>query len=385
MNAIGNNVYVLGAGFSAFANMPCIDEFLERMQDLREFSDKLSEGAKSAINTVLAERSKAANVREKIKFNLDNIEQLFSLIDAAGGVTVGQTLNNSQKAIRKAISATLLGSTASRRMITLSTASPTRLDAVYPLIPGAEKIPDSPAALNVDPYVLFAAVLAHRLDTINSNLAVSDIVISFNYDLVLEQAFRLLSINADYCLPEAEYPTDIKPDSHSPKLIKLHGSINWGLHGSTSEGVRVFNNPIELVDDDDRYPVLLPPTWDKGAFVRTLASVWSKGIEALRNATRLILVGYSIPEGDNHFRYFLASGLRDNHSLRKLVIVNPADLSSRYGSFLDDTYFSKRIVTLKGFSGLPGGGGVKFEELIANSLMFSQTIGRGYHLREADW
>jgi hypothetical protein len=41
-------------------------------------------------------------------------------------------------------------------------------------------------------------------------------------------------------------------------------------------------------------------------------------------ATRIIIVGYSMPSIDQHFKYLLTAGLQDNISLRKIFIVNPA-------------------------------------------------------------
>jgi len=68
--------------------------------------------------------------------------------------------------------------------------------------------------------------------------------------------------------------------------------------------------------------MLIPPTWNKvlGAF---LADVWDSAVAALRTATRIIVIGYSIPETDLHFKFLLATGLQDNVSLRKIIFVNP--------------------------------------------------------------
>jgi len=46
-------------------------------------------------------------------------------------------------------------------------------------------------------------------------------------------------------------------------------------------------------------------------------------VAALRTATNVIILGYSVPTTDLHFRYLLAAGLQDNISLRKVLFVNP--------------------------------------------------------------
>jgi hypothetical protein len=51
--------------------------------------------------------------------------------------------------------------------------------------------------------------------------------------------------------------------------------------------------------------------------------VWSQAIEKLKTATRIIVIGYSLPPTDAHFRFLLAAGLQENISLNKIVFVNP--------------------------------------------------------------
>jgi hypothetical protein len=68
--------------------------------------------------------------------------------------------------------------------------------------------------------------------------------------------------------------------------------------------------------------LLLQP-WQK-ALAEHLSAIWDDSVVALRTATRVIILGYSIPPTDQHFRYLLAAGLQDNISLRKVFFVNPA-------------------------------------------------------------
>ncbi len=68
----------------------------------------------------------------------------------------------------------------------------------------------------------------------------------------------------------------------------------------------------------------MPPTWRK-VFGGGLTEVWSKAITTLTEATRIIIIGFSMPSTDVHFKYLLAAGLRGNISLRKLFFINPAE------------------------------------------------------------
>lgn len=106
------------------------------------------------------------------------------------------------------------------------------------------------------------------------------------------------------------------------KVLKLHGSVNW-LLPDNKRGVVQINDRYHLPGGDGRIPFVVPPTWHK-EFGAPLDSVWDSALRSLRTATRIVVIGFSIPETDQHFRYLLAAGLRDNISLRQVFFVDPA-------------------------------------------------------------
>ena len=65
--------------------------------------------------------------------------------------------------------------------------------------------------------------------------------------------------------------------------------------------------------------------WNK-RFPDLLRVVWNKAVERLRTATRVIIIGYSCPPADQHFRFLLAAGLHRNISLTQLFVVNPDEV-----------------------------------------------------------
>ena len=67
---------------------------------------------------------------------------------------------------------------------------------------------------------------------------------------------------------------------------------------------------------------LVPPTWRK-VFGEQLSAVWEGAVRALSAATRIVVIGFSMPPTDTHFKYLLIAGLQSNISLRKLLFVNP--------------------------------------------------------------
>src|SRR5260370_21489540 len=76
------NVYILGAGFSADAGAPLIQGFLDCSRRLvdQPFSD-LDPVERAHFKSVFKFRSEMAQSREKVRMDLDDIEQLFGLVE----------------------------------------------------------------------------------------------------------------------------------------------------------------------------------------------------------------------------------------------------------------------------------------------------------------
>src|SRR5439155_23630500 len=70
-----NNVYILGAGFSAEAGLPVISSFLARMRDAVDWLDTYDRVTeREAIERVLEFRHESAAAGYRINIDLDNIE-----------------------------------------------------------------------------------------------------------------------------------------------------------------------------------------------------------------------------------------------------------------------------------------------------------------------
>ena len=78
---------------------------------------------------------------------------------------------------------------------------------------------------------------------------------------------------------------------------------------------------------DGKHPYLLPPTWRK-VFAGALGSVWTRALDAISEASRIIVIGSSMPKTDQYFKYLLAGGLRDNISLRDVIFVTLGNYSA---------------------------------------------------------
>jgi hypothetical protein len=97
------------------------------------------------------------------------------------------------------------------------------------------------------------------------------------------------------------------------KLLKLHGSLSWywvpgDQTGSTVQRWRLpgrFGRP-EPTDEEERSrllpgePFVVPPASLKSDYLRNPVTreIWRRAYQALREAARVVLVGYSLPTAD---------------------------------------------------------------------------------------
>jgi hypothetical protein len=82
-----HNVYVIGAGFSKEAGLPVVGEFFNRTRDsVQWLKDNHYMREAEAVQRVLDFRLQAAAAALRVEMDVENIEQLFSLVAAQRGL-----------------------------------------------------------------------------------------------------------------------------------------------------------------------------------------------------------------------------------------------------------------------------------------------------------
>lgn len=342
-----HNVYILGAGFSAEAGLPLIKDFMNRMRDAAAWLEEQERRAEiRAIERVLDFRLQAAAAAYRVPIDVENVEELFSLVSASGDRELVQ-------AMPLAIAATL-----DYARITASIPLESQGFAVGALNPVDKPVtwgritPGLEAAVQREtperewhgcpPYDFYLGVMCGYFNRGGADRR--DTIITFNYDTVVEDSLDALRIPYSYgkCVTRVSN-SQLVASQVSPgavPILKLHGSVNWcsgELYafpaGEVAELSRdTVENYEELAAAFPSYralrqqlfnPLLVPPTWQK-ALRGPLSAVWSDAVAALTTATRVIIVGYSVPATDQHFKYLLGAGFQKNISLRKVFFINPA-------------------------------------------------------------
>ncbi len=333
-----HNVYILGAGFSMEAGIPGITGFLDALRDSLAWLEKANRKAEAdAVREVLLFRKEAAAASDRVRLNVEDIEELFSLASATPG---GRTAEYVTTAIAATIDYCRTQPPSPESVIITQMVEGTTMFA-------NRRSGTEPTRVQWAPYEFYAAMMSGLLTEPSANAR--NTVITFNYDTILEDALKTIGVTCDYRLSGHMEPVTQEPIL---PVLKMHGSVNWGVQ--TSENA-FHASPFSAresyaaVRDNSERVALIPPTWHK-KFDGGLDGVWDAAVAAIEQATRVIIVGFSIPATDTHFKYLLAAGLRNNISLRCVLFVNPeADrLRPRVESVLRPDLFERGVVKMVG-------------------------------------
>lgn len=326
------NVFIVGAGFSAEAGAPVVSNFFSSAMELyKDPTSGLTPGQRAIFKEVFDYRTSLESAEFKLRIDPENIEELFGLVEMAA-----QLNNPEAQAVRLNLVYVIL------RTLELTAVDISPQDQRFYFKNGNNR---HTGILRGSIYDLFVNVVARRWDPRLQDGIAQDVIISLNYDLLLEQAMqrdpaatartgpgrqRLAPL---YGLPEAMLEQDSGQQDAACKvrLFKLHGSANWAFCAQckrvailSSSAASVASPPptCSVCRKEMKTRLIVPPAWNKEEYMPLLRDVWAGAAEALRFAQRIWIMGYSMQHTDKFFRYLLAIALQKNVCLDEVVIVN---------------------------------------------------------------
>ncbi len=327
----GHTVYILGAGASAHTNAPLLGNFLVAARVVREEGRALT--YRAAFDNVFTWIDDLRASSYYVEFDLDNLEHVFSLAELARQIGV----NGADEIARD------LG------YVIMETLDQLTLNWQ----PSGQIEPD-------DLYVAFLTRLQEvndaREDRTRKALSAEgksfhhDVIVTFNYDVMLDYAMMYRRVGPDYKLAGKPAPQGGIP------LLKLHGSMNWAncrACGPQAPLQVVPPTPVPAgqhvvaIDNQARpisfrmvtdvlaktpcaqcgaagvlEPFVVPPTWSKRIESQPVAPVWSAAINAIKECAQLVVIGYSLPPTDTFFQYLLTLGVKDNPRLHRVIVID---------------------------------------------------------------
>lgn len=225
--------------------------------------------------------------------------------------------------------------------------------------------------------VLHGAPCRHHA-RIAAALNPGDSVISFNYDLLMDQAMKkecnnwrestgygvpaIMVTGKQYCEP---FTGPFTVSQHP--LLKLHGSFNWLACRDCGNFYILENSTYEINGFDyercrqltceppghQLERMIIPPTLKKDVHGKIMQQIWQKAFDALCAARRIVIIGYSLPPTDFFVKRLLYRSLAFNRNIEEIEIVDhhngkdPNNLLERFKLMAGNKNKQIRYVTRK--------------------------------------
>jgi NAD-dependent SIR2 family protein deacetylase len=352
-------VLFLGAGFSCGLGLPTMNQFGQASLIEKENLGQENEGKKPDVTLFRNAAEKFIEFQEYckkakpfIRINTDNMEELFCLAeiyrvikekDVPGiNYSFGDPLSNIKWWLWKIF---------------------------HQLTPFTQK-ENNKGIKFLDIYKDIYKPFAKYLKSFKSSFS----VITTNYDMIFEylafdQGFKCCYpfIKQYEKLPgkNGEYNsfvfTNYKVDS--PVICKLHGSTNYfkykdpsrKLKFGISDDIASKNSGYSNIPKDKKMPAILrlnglseierindigflvpeivPPTYEKLINEDWLKETWERAFRLIRNARKIIFIGYSLPESDGFMPSMIRAAMASRRKKEKLkiVVIDPSpDTFCRY-------------------------------------------------------
>ena len=312
-------IYILGAGFSRFANLPLMKDFYFRSKDLYPQLKKI--GEQKAFLNVFKYFDEFSKVKNIMNADFYNIEELFSIIE------MDAYLNNKKQIYKDIISFLNL-------VIELSSPQKEDEEGYFTI--------DSTNNTDIYSYFLMEVYGIEKIDkhyVYNRKPGNKNGIISLNYDLLIEKSINIFNkynkkiMDPNYISFDFEYGLDekfikplytLKPRFPKLNLAKLHGSLNFH-YGDL--------------------PIIIPPTWNKTT-EKKMKSVWELAYRLLISAEKIVFIGYSLAETDIYIKYLLISGIKESYNLKRVEIIcddKDNSVKNRYYKFFDENFRNKAV------------------------------------------
>ncbi|MBI2647271.1 hypothetical protein HYW99_02235 [Candidatus Woesearchaeota archaeon] len=322
-----NKVVILGAGASADAGAPTLNQFWNKVQELIEHNKFTTEEIKQI-----------KNIFEKRKVLLpdSNIEEFFSYVDF-------------QIQFEVLISSSKIDRMIHNRIINKN--DPCRIPV--PEIRHVRKEKKDFIELKKKITWVITKTLDESLNIPHEEIEKCyvklidkfDVTISFNWDILYERSYRK-SKGISIPIKNLGFGNEI----YKPALLKLHGSIDWGdcnqcckqgfPHMSDIKEHIVYEGKIcPNCSKNKLNPTLIMPSLRKFEEISTIKTppyknIWSCAMHALSDAQEIYFFGYSLSDNDTYSKIFLRSGILKNINPElKLYVIDKCcceDFKNRY-------------------------------------------------------
>jgi NAD-dependent SIR2 family protein deacetylase len=313
-------VYILGAGFSKEAGAPSQEELVKKIFEIAQsYPDEFS---KNSINDFKSFLTDTLLIPENLHSSIP-LEDIFTPLDRC----IADNISFRNLDIKETLKIREL---------------------IYYLIGTTMKVILSSATKN---YIDIFAKSITKKASIRKNRNYSDedpvSVISTNWDILLDNSIKdeiesnyYQEAVVDYCCHISSYENgddSVKPGleilglgGFNIKLLKLHGSLNWlqcprclrvyvDFHNKIA--IEQYLNPVNCRHCNNHFGEykshelvsnLIMPTFLKNFSNPQYKLIWQNAGIELSEATKVVFIGYSLPQADFEMRQLLSRMIRKN-------------------------------------------------------------------------
>lgn len=331
-----NTVYIFGAGASKGGGIPQMNEFVERAREMKTILKFDQEFEKLRIYVSDPDINKNLKISNELDYSLEEVMGCLDMEVYTENVNPNRPSNNDMSTI---IFKTIISNLPAFR---------DRFRERYPKLFKVGKETELKYVKSLKKFI--------------RNLSKDDVIISLNYDVILDYYLIKDRISIDYCL----YLEDFKASSKIISLLKLHGSINWWYCPECGEtefirfnhffdknppskkiNIEIDDNMNEFISTQEIYLckkckvkeikeiLIIPPTWHKdGGKYDIIKKIWANASKKLENAEKIIFIGYSFPQSDLQFKFLLLSSLAKNNNRFNVEVIDP-NIQNTAGRYLE--------------------------------------------------
>jgi hypothetical protein len=306
--------YLLGAGFSAPAGLPLMNNFILKAKDVY-YSD--SEKYKHFLK-IFEKIEGLSKIKNFFASDLYNIEEVLSLLETE--TVLYRNSNIKDEFIRFIIDVIEYYTFENLGFRPLKQGNPSTVDL------GDTKIKRNYASFVCS---ISGIQFCKNENSPSKNFEIEKIpniqnrysIITLNYDTILENCLDSIKdryyANFDLSFNKEKYD----PDWTTPHLIKLHGCVREGN--------------------------IIPPTWAKSNSPQ-IEKNWRNAYNIIKDSSQIRFIGYSLPITDSNVRYLIKSAILKNQTLKKIDVLcldNPmGQYKNRYKEFIEFNYYDYRNV-----------------------------------------
>jgi hypothetical protein len=152
-----------------------------------------------------------------------------------------------------------------------------------------------------------------------AGLTTDDTVITFNYDRVLEIIRDYLKNETGRTPFKVLFPDDVTSyNGTETRVLKLHGSIDWVRH---ADGRFTLGDADAAIKSRPEQIALATPGSSKSNAITEFNKLWTAAMAAIEESSRVIFIGYRLPETDALAREKLMLSLKLSRSIQNIDIV----------------------------------------------------------------